>query len=368
MSVLFIGKRFYTNRDALQEQYGRIWQLPWHWSQSGISTRLWLVDYHSLETVHTNKGTLEIVSTPVRTLSVFRRWLAERSRRSNKISFVIASGDCYIGLMGYRIARRLGAYFIFDVYDKYDEFGAYRRLPWFDPFSYLLNKAHARMFASRELMEHLNRRSESDALVPNGVDLSRFHPMDMQASRYKLGISATSAYIGYFGSMTSDRGVADLVEAVSILRQQGTLVELLLAGHDQHNVIPRVSWIRFLGNLSYDKVPDAMACCNVLALPYRHSMYLDMASSCKIAEYLAIGRPLVATSTPNFKTNFPLQASQLGQLLAIPGNPKDLARAIDEQLKQKLLVPLPDAFTWQSIAAQASEVAGISGGSPSAVH
>jgi len=49
-SVLFIGKRFYTNRDALTERYGRIYQLPHLWAEDGVSTRLWLVDYKTRET------------------------------------------------------------------------------------------------------------------------------------------------------------------------------------------------------------------------------------------------------------------------------------------------------------------------------
>ena len=40
MSVLFIGKRYYTNRDALAERYGRIYQLPWNWANAGVHTHL----------------------------------------------------------------------------------------------------------------------------------------------------------------------------------------------------------------------------------------------------------------------------------------------------------------------------------------
>ena len=350
MSVLFIGKRFYTNRDALKDRYGRIWQMPWHWAQSGIPTRLWLVDYHTRRSVREMSGALDILSTPVQNLSVFRQWVKELRPSDHKVDVVVASGDCYIGLMGRQIARRLRSRFVFDVYDKYDEFAGYKRLPGFDPFRFLLRHADARLFASRALMERIGVGATHDLFVPNGVDLSHFHPRDMYTSRACFDIPADSVCVGYFGSMTPDRGVEDLVAAVAVMRQSGLNVDLVLAGQRYGQASWNEPWIRYLGNLPYDQVPTAMACCDVLTLPYRHSDYLDMASSCKIAEYIAMQRPLAMTDTPNFSMNFPEQAASLGSYMARPGAPYDLARAIALQLENRRSVSMPEGFSWESIA------------------
>ena len=32
-NILFLGKRFYTNKDALQERFGRIFHLPMEWAR-----------------------------------------------------------------------------------------------------------------------------------------------------------------------------------------------------------------------------------------------------------------------------------------------------------------------------------------------
>lgn len=359
MTVLFIGKRFYTNRDALREKYGRIWQLPWHWAQSGIPTRLWLVDYHSRETARITHSVLEVVSTPVHNFSVFRQWMMERSKGRNKAQVVVASGDCYIGLMAYRIACRLRARFVFDVYDKYDEFSGYRRLPGFDPFNFLLQHGNACLFASRALMESSAVDPSRKLYTPNGIDLKHFYPRDIRESRTTFRVSEKTAVVGYFGSMTADRGVADLIAAVRLLREGGLSAEVLLAGRQSREVQWDEPWVRYLGNLPYDRTPEAMSCCDVLALPYRHSDYLDMASSCKIAEYISMQRPLAATNTPNFSMNFPAQAAQLGTLLAAPGNPDDLARVISLQLQEKRLVALPDGIEWQSIATHLAREIGL---------
>ena len=42
MRVLFIGKRFYTNRDAYTERFGMIYQLPFWWAKAGHEVDLWL--------------------------------------------------------------------------------------------------------------------------------------------------------------------------------------------------------------------------------------------------------------------------------------------------------------------------------------
>lgn len=350
MSVLFIGKRFYTNRDALREQYGRIHQLPKHWAEAGIQTRLWLVDYHSRERVGRSHGLLEIESTPVKTLAVAGRLFREWFQREDKPDVVVASGDCYIGILGYRIARHLRARFVFDVYDKYDEFGGYRALPGFDPFSFLLRKADARLFASHALMQRLQSRSGVDLPVLNGIDVARFKPIDKQEARRALGLSAGATLVGYFGSLDLERGVTDLMAAVRQLRESGLEIELLLGGRLANDVDIAQPAVRYLGNLGFENVPTALACCDLLALPYRNSPYLDMASSCKIAEYIAVRRPIVATRTPNLVENFPLQAAQLEGLLATPGDAVDLARVIRRQLASPMLVDMPLGMDWASIA------------------
>ena len=48
MRILFLGKRHYTNKDALAERFGRIYQLPRYWAAAGHDVRLRLLEYRSL--------------------------------------------------------------------------------------------------------------------------------------------------------------------------------------------------------------------------------------------------------------------------------------------------------------------------------
>lgn len=355
MRVLFIGKRFYTNRDALYEKYGRIYQLPRCWAHAGVATRLWLVDYHTCKGVIQRVGELEIISTPVRNLSVLRHWIAETFSRSHQPDVVIASGDCYIGLMAYRIARALHARFVFDAYDKYDEFGGYRRLPGFDPFQFLLHKADIRLFASRALLLSLGPDSAHNILVPNGVDMQCFTARGRDESRTALGLPKDVQMVGYFGGMEPDRGVADLIEAVQQLRAEGMNLQLLLGGKQVASLNVHQDGVRYLGNVPYEHMPVALACCDMLAIPYRRSTFMDSGASNKIAEAIACRRPVVATRTPNLVANFPAQAERFGTLLANPSDPRDLARVIREQASQRVLVDMPAGMSWEEISADVAE-------------
>lgn len=358
MSVLFIGKRFYTNRDALRERYGRIYQLPWHWARSGVDARLWLVDYHTRESVSECDDGMSVVSTPLRNLALFRHWMSGAFLRGGRPTTVVASGDCYIGWMGLRIARKLGARFVFDVYDKYDEFGGYRSPPGFDLFATLLEKADVRLFASRPLMGSLGR-SASDCLVPNGLDTERFQPRDMHASRDAMGLPDAGLLIGYFGGMEPDRGIADLIAAVGLLRGNGMDIRLVLGGKPGPGLDLEQPGILFLGNVPYQRMPDALAACDLLAVPYRRSPFMDAGASNKIAEAIACGRPLVATRTPNLVANFPIQARKLDPLLAEPANPESLARSIRKQAEARVLVDLPAGMGWSEIAREVARGIGV---------
>lgn len=351
MNILFIGKRFYTNRDALTEKYGRIYQLPYHWAKAGVDTKLWLIDYHSTEFIAQQHDSLAIISTPVKNGSIIKQYWQE-SKSKKKPDIIIASGDCYIGLLGYRLAKQLNAKFVFDVYDKYDEFGGYIKPFWFDLYKYLLNKSDICLFASKALAEHHQGKVKKFIIVPNGIDDELFKPMDKNEARKQLGLDEDKIYIGYFGTLDVDRGIDDLLAAHAILLAEGNKYELLIAGKSRQNLDINKPRVNYLGNLAYNRVPIAMAACNLLTLPYRRSAYLDMASSCKIAEYLAIKVPIVATRTPNIETNFEMQFMQLINTLALPNEPEGLSEKIKLQLKKKIIANSSPEYTYKSISSK----------------
>ena len=349
MNVLFIGKRFYTNRDALLERYGRIYQLPYYWQQSGANTQLWLIDYHGKDTAQSTQDGLSVVSTPIRKWSLFRQLLRIAFRREFSPRIIVASGDCYIGLMAWLLAKWLRVKFVFDIYDRYDEFSGYRRLLWRDPLSFLRDKADACMFASRTVCEYLGGHRITDLVVPNGIDIQHFKPLDKDVCRQELGLSDEKLLVGYFGSMEPDRGVDDLLEAISLLIDQGLDIRLLIAGKtDQVERLQR-PFIIYLGNVSYQQMPTHLACCDLLALPYRRSPMMDAGASNKIIEYIAAGRPIAATRTPNLLANF-VDDNDFEENTAEPEDPKSLSECIKKALVSPIILTIPAGHIWPDVA------------------
>lgn len=348
MNILFIGKRFNTNRDALLEKFGRNYQFPLHLAIRH-SVSLWLVDYHTKTTMHSTDGPLNIISTPVKSLAVFQHYLLGKYKTAKPIDIVIASGDCYICYMAQRIAKKLKAKFVLDVYDKYDEFGGYIKPLGFDLFGYLLKTADMRLFASHALLQSLGQ-PEHDAILSNGIDAKHFRPIDKAEARRNLQLPAAQTFVGYFGSMEPDRGVEDLIAAIQILRQQGQDVELLLGGKAEPSLNLNQPGVCYLGNVPFEHVPYALAACDVLAVPYRRSPFMDAGASNKIVEAMVCERPIVATRSPNLMVNFPEQAQELEPYLAESGSPVSLAEVIKKQINNRFLASQPDKIYWEDIS------------------
>ncbi|GAB2878094.1 glycosyltransferase [Microbulbifer echini] len=350
MRITFIGKRIYTNRDAILDQYGRIYQLPHHWSNLGTANDLWLIDYHRKEHICESSGNFSVKSTPIFKRSFWQelRDIIQRKHEPNDI--IVASGDCYIGLLAYNIAKQKRVKFVFDVYDKYDEFSGHFNLPGFNLLKFLISKANICLFASKKLMRELSQDQENDILVPNGIDGKRFDRLSKTDSRKKFRISEKAILIGYFGGMEPDRGVEDLISAVKIVRSQGVPIQLVMGGANPPNLDLNAQAVCYLGNIPYIDMPEILACCDLLSIPYRRSPFMDSGSSNKIAEYIASRRPIVATETPNLTENFPTQAKKLSGLLAKPGNPSDIARTILLQFKSPILLDMPSNMMWNEIA------------------
>ena len=350
--ILFLGKRFYTNKDALVERFGRIYQLPSLWAAQGSRVLLWLVDYHGKSNATDERGSLRIISTPVISFSVLKALLVVFRFRPG---VVVTSGDSYIGLAGWLLARLTGAIFVFDIYDKYDEFTGYKKLFGFDTFSFLRKRADLKFFCSRSLAEFYSREEMSGPsdIVVNGVDDAIFAPMDKQECRRLLGLAPADVLVGYFGSMEMDRGVSDLLRAIETLRDQGNDIRLLICGKENPLISLDQDWVIFRGMVAHSDMPYYLNASDVLAIPYRESAIMDMGASCKIAEYLMCERPVVSTSTANFVGNFPLQARELGAGMSPPGDVHALALAIKYQLVEQRVLTRPSDRGWNKIAAAA---------------
>lgn len=348
MRILHLAKRHYTNKDAMAERFGRVYQLPLEWARYGETVRLELLNYRGSDAFAATEDGLDIASTPVRSPRALRGFWGRAS--SFRPDVVIASGDCFAGLFALRLARRLKARFVFDVYDDYRMFGAYRAFLGWDAYGFLLRHADLVVYASSALAQTHSAAAPTH-LAPNGVDPDRFHPAHVETARIRAGLRQEGVrWVGYFGGMDAERGADDLIEAIGLLQANDNSIRLILCGKERSGLRLDHAWIEFHGAVEHSRIPDYINACDVVLLPYRRGPLIDMASSCKIAEYLFCDRPMVVTDTPNFIANFPRQAEELGAAICRAGDPGDLARAIAFQLAEARVASRPEEHSWRAIA------------------
>ena len=108
-------------------------------------------------------------------------------------------------------------------------------------FTAPLSKVLARLadgviVTSRWVAEHLGARV--DAIIPPGVDLNLFRPMDMQAARQALGLPTDRRLALFVGQRRPDKRIWVIEAAVARLQAQGWPVDFVMASGEPHDRIP----------------------------------------------------------------------------------------------------------------------------------
>lgn len=207
------------------------------------------------------------------------------------------------------------------------------------------------------------------AVVRNGVDPERFAPQAPERARARLGLTGPGPYIVFVGGFFPWHGLETLIEAVPAVTKAYPSVQLLLVGDGQtkpaleelvrRNELGR--HVRFTGRMDHNLVPiwiGASDLCVVLHRPTRSYP----GDSMKLWEYLACGRPVVATAGPRYGDT--VEAMGAG-LAAKQDDPQDLARQIlrllvDRDLRRKMgdrgRAAVLGSHTWAARAAELETV------------
>ncbi len=209
-------------------------------------------------------------------------------------------------------ADQLGRYgeklVVYHVTDEYSDFPSVTdKAAFVRSEEAFLRRADLVIVTSPGLLASKGQFNPHTYLVPNAVDYAGFQaalaaPIDQHAP----GLSARLAAIprprlGYVGALNKKLDFA-LLAAMAQARPAWQLVligALDLMG-DPHKAdalkqLPNVHW---LGRVPVEQVPAAIAALDVCVLPYERNAWTANIDSLKLYEYLACGRPIVATDVP----------------------------------------------------------------------
>ena len=134
-------------------------------------------------------------------------------------------------------------------------------------------------------------------LLPNGVDVERFPELSIEAARRKVGLPAKGFFIGYVGSIFQKDAelMAAAFDRVCALIPDAYL---LIAGYCPINIKAMVSQpaaVIQTGSLEDAELGDYLSACDIFWLPLSDILANRGRSPIKQMDYLAVGRPLVAT-------------------------------------------------------------------------
>ena len=185
-------------------------------------------------------------------------------------------------------------------------------------------------------------RPEACHVVPNGVDLERFHP-DVEPAG-DLGIPDDAFVIGFVGSLKAWHGLEPLLDGFRELPPEDNY-HLLIVGEG-----PLRRWVEgyvrgarldgrvtVSGWVEYVDIPRYVRRFDVAAAPY-HAIDDFYFSPLKLFEYLAVGRPVVASAIGQMTDV--IEHGRTG-LLATPDDPADFAAKVaeirgDESLRRRI--------------------------------
>jgi D-inositol-3-phosphate glycosyltransferase len=139
-------------------------------------------------------------------------------------------------------------------------------------------------------------------IIPCGVDLAHFRPMDREAARRRLGIARDADVALFVGRFARLKGLDNLIAAIALLSARFPRLQLLVIGGDG----PRASStrdlqqvaeklkigdrVRFVGRVEQEYLPPYYAAADLLALPSYYESF-----GLVVLEALACGIPVVGT-------------------------------------------------------------------------
>jgi glycosyltransferase involved in cell wall biosynthesis len=173
--------------------------------------------------------------------------------------------------------------------------------------------------SSRALAARCRQHSPRTSFVPHGVDVDHFSvrrdavflPDIDRLPEPRVG------FVGRFGDWIDD----ELVAAVAALLREWSVVAVgpVIADVSRLSQLPNV---HFLGQKPYDAIPHYLQRLDVTIIPYRGLINRETRNPLKLYEYLAAGKPVVATPIA--------EAERFSDVAAIAATPAAFAAAIQK--------------------------------------
>jgi glycosyltransferase involved in cell wall biosynthesis len=197
------------------------------------------------------------------------------------------------------------------------------------------------------------------AMAPVGADLDLFHP-NISSIRIREKYNLHGPIISYLGQLHGGQYAEQFIRAAKIISNQlkGITFFIIGGGYRLEELktlakdMDLAKQIIFTGAISHQETPLYLAATDICVACFEDNDITQCKSPLKIAEYLASGKPIVASDVGEVKR-------MLGGagILTLPGDSEDLACGIikllnDEPLRQRLAKKArqraEELYNWQT--------------------
>jgi glycosyltransferase involved in cell wall biosynthesis len=178
---------------------------------------------------------------------------------------------------------------------------------WKFLYRFLFSRVHliisTNAWKTRELSAEFPAVTERILMERNGVNLSLFSPRTMETSRTQLGLDQHKTIAVYTGHLYAWKGVDTLLAAA---KRMPRVAFYFVGGTAEAVASHTKEWgenqnIHFVGHVPHSLVPVWQSAANVLVLPNTgtQAISINYTSPMKLFEYMASGRPIVASNLPS---------------------------------------------------------------------
>ena len=198
---------------------------------------------------------------------------------------------------------------------------------------------------------------------PNGVDPKRFHPLqNTDQIRTFYHIHKDEVLVGMVAGFVWYNAIEDLVDLFQRAREIVPNMRLMLMGDSElrqklEDYVKKRKMsdsVFFTGRIPFDKMPHHLAACDILVSHFNYGNVLPHGCSIKHLEYMAAGKPVVATEVGY--VNFAIRHDVNGLLVPqgdTEGFAKALSRlALDSEMRNRLgkqgRLDAEEQHTWQT--------------------
>lgn len=175
--------------------------------------------------------------------------------------------------------------------------------------------------SSSALPARMPAADPAPTVLPNGCDPDDFTP-DGPIAPWTRPLRRP--LIGYCGAVDTRAFDADLVAAVARAHPEWSFLLVGPSTRAGRAPLANLSNVQLVGAVRFADVPSILRACDVTIIPYRVGGLVDYVHPKKCYEYLALGKPVVATPLPAL--------CPLAGTVRLAGNPQSFAAALHDAL------------------------------------